>query len=328
MRTAIKHTQGESMRRSIASGSDDTLKRLEKKGISRRDFMKYCGAMAAVMGMEPAFAGRIAYALTAPRRPSIIYLHNAECTGCTEAFIRSTNPFPIDILFDVISLDFHETLMDASGHAAEAALDQALASPYGFHCVVEGAIPTAQNGIYGYAAGKTFLERGREMLPKAKAVIAYGTCASFGGVQAAAPNPTGAKGVNMCYAAEGVKAINISGCPPNPINVVGALVALLTGETLELDRYNRPLKFYGVTVHEQCERQPHFLAGRFAPAFDSEEARRGWCLFKLGCRGPLTMNNCPKALFNNTNWPVGAGHPCIGCSEPDFWDSMSPFYQE
>ena len=102
---------------------------------------------------------------------------------------------------------------------------------------------------------------------------------------------------------------------------------LLTGEKIELDRFRRPLKFFGTTVHEQCAREPFFDAGCFAPSFDSEEARKGWCLYRLGCRGPLTMNNCPKALFNDTNWPVGAGHPCIGCSEPGFWDCMSPFYE-
>ena len=85
--------------------------------------------------------------------------------------------------------------------------------------------------------------------------------------------------------------------------------------------------FYGKTVHELCERRKHFEAGEFAPSFNSEEARKGWCLYDLGCKGPSTYNNCPKALFNQTNWPVGAGHPCIGCSEPNFWDDMTPFYE-
>ena len=109
--------------------------------------------------------------------------------------------------------------------------------------------------------------------------------------------------------------------------VVGALVAVLQGQEIELDDNNRPLMFYGSTVHDQCERLPHFEAGEFAPAFDSDEARKGWCLYELGCKGPMTMNNCPKARFNDVNWPVGAGHPCIGCSEPGFWDDMTPFYE-
>ena len=106
------------------------------------------------------------------------------------------------------------------------------------------------------------------ILPKAKAVVAYGTCAAFGGVQAAKPNPTGAMGVNECFGAKGVKAINIGGCPPNPLNLVGTLVAFLRGDKIELDANNRPMMFFGSSVHD----------GEFAPSFDSEEARNGWCL--------------------------------------------------
>ena len=137
-------------------------------------------------------------------------------------------------------------------------------------------------------------------------------------------------GVNDALKHLGVNAVNIPGCPPNPYNLVGTIVHLLTHNLAipEMDDINRPIMFYGETVHEQCERLPHYEAGEFAPSFDSEEARKGWCLAKLGCKGPTTYNNCPKVLFNQTNWPVKAGHPCIGCSEPDFWDSSSPFYEE
>jgi [NiFe] hydrogenase small subunit len=303
------------------------VKRLERRGVSRREFLKYCGLVAVAMGMEPAFGADIAHALTAKRRPSVVYLHAAECTGCSEALLRLPKPFIDELILDTISLDYQETIMAAAGEAAEKALAQAVAAPEGFICIVEGAIPTVNDGRYGTIGGHTMLEQCAAIVPKAKAVIAYGTCACFGGIPAAAPNPTGAKGVNACFAHAGVRAINIAGCPPNPLNLVGAVAALLAGEKLELDRYNRPLKCFGTSVHEQCERLEHFNAGRFAPSFASEEARKGWCLYRLGCRGPLTMNNCPKALFNSTNWPVGAGHPCIGCSEPEFWDSMSPFYE-
>ena len=169
----------------------------------------------------------------------------------------------------------------------------------------------------------------KRVLPKAKAVVTMGTCAAYGGVQAAKPNPTGSVGVNDCFARLGmdVKAINIPGCPPNPLNLVGTLVAFLQNKEIKLDDLGRPLMFYGQSVHDLCERRVHFEAGEFAPSFDSEEARKGWCLYDLGCKGPSTYNNCPKALFNETNWPVRAGHPCIGCSEPNFWDDLSPFYQ-
>ena len=315
------------MRISIGMGKDGAEKRLEQRGVSRRDFLKFCTAVAVAMGMGPGFAPAVARALTGGKRPSVVYLHNSECTGCTEALLRTYKPYLDELILDTISLDYQETVMAAAGEAAEAALQQAVANPEGFICVVEGAIPTANNGLFGTIGGRTMYDIGKEVLPKARAVVAYGTCASFGGLPAAAPNPTGAKGVNDCYADLGVKAINIAGCPPNPLNVVGALVAVLQGQEIELDDNNRPLMFYGSTVHDQCERLPHFEAGEFAPAFDSDEARKGWCLYELGCKGPMTMNNCPKARFNDVNWPVGAGHPCIGCSEPGFWDDMTPFYE-
>ena len=315
------------MRIYVGSGKADVEERLAKRGVTRRDFLRYCGVVAAAMGMGPAFAVDVAHALTSPRRPSVVYLHEAECTGCSEALLRTGEPYIDELILDTISLDNHETIMAAAGEAAEEALEQAVSNPEGYIAVVEGAIPTALNGKYGYIANHTMLDTCTRVLPKAKLVVAYGTCASFGGIQAAAPNPTQAKGVNDALGHLGVNAINIPGCPPNPINLVGALVAFLRGDEIRLDKLRRPLMFFGKTVHDQCERRKHFEAGEFALSFDSEEARKGWCLYELGCKGPVTMNNCPKARFNGTNWPVGAGHPCIGCSEPGFWDTMTPFYE-
>ncbi|MBO6003150.1 MAG: hydrogenase small subunit [Mailhella sp.] len=315
------------MQISIGLGKDGAEERLEKRGISRRDFLKFCSTVAVAMGMGPTFAPAIAKALTAPNRPSVIYLHDSECTGCTEALIRTNKPFIDELILDTISLDYQETIMAAAGEAAEEALHMAMKNPNGYICVVEGAIPTAMDGLYGTIGGRTIFEINKEVLAGAKAVVAYGTCACFGGLPSAEPNPTGAKGVNDCFGSMGITAINVPGCPPNPINLVGTLAAYLGGLKIDLDKLNRPKMFYGVTVHELCERLPHIEALEFAPSFDSEEARAGWCLFKLGCTGPMTYNNCPKALFNDVSWPVKAGHPCIGCSEPNFWDNMSPFYE-
>ncbi|MDR2572795.1 MAG: hydrogenase small subunit [Desulfovibrio sp.] len=314
------------MRIAVGLGKNSGEERLEKQGITRRDFMKFCTAVAVTMGMGPAFAGNVAAALTG-RRPSVVYLHMAECTGCSEALLRTYKPFIDALILDTISLDYHETIMAAAGDAAEDALNQAVDGPDGFICVVEGAVPTALNGKYGYVAGHTMFDICKRILPKAKAVVCMGTCACFGGVQAAKPNPTAAKGINDCFADLGVKAINIAGCPPNPLNLVGALVAFLNGDKIELDELGRPTLFFGQSVHDLCERRKFFEEGKLAPSFNSQEARDGWCLYDLGCKGPQTYNNCPKVLFNETNWPVRAGHPCIGCSEPDFWDSMTPFYQ-
>lgn len=310
----------------VGLGKDSGEDRLARQGISRRNFMQFCTAVAVTMGMGPSFASEVAAALTG-RRTSIVYLHAAECTGCSEALLRTYKPFLDTLILDTISLDYHETIMAAAGEAAEAALEQAVANPDGFVCIVEGAIPTAMDGKYCYVGGHTIYDTCKHILPKAQAVVCMGTCSSYGGIQAANPNLTGAKGVNDCYASLGVKAINIPGCPPNPLNLVGTLVAFLQGGKIDLDELGRPTQFFGQSVHTLCERRKHFDAGEFAPSFNSEEARKGWCLFDLGCKGPQTYNNCPKVLFNETNWPVRAGHPCIGCSEPNFWDELTPFYQ-
>ncbi|MFP4455599.1 MAG: hydrogenase small subunit [Desulfonatronovibrio sp.] len=314
------------MKFSIGLGKTGAQERLEQSGVSRRDFMKFCATITAVMGMEASFATKVAQAMTSDRRPSVVYLHFAECTGCSEAVLRTVQPYIDDLILDTISMDYHETIMAASGHAAEQALEQAVSDPKGFICVVEGAIPTKDNGIYGKVGGHTMLEIAHDIIPKAQACIAIGACATFGGIQAAAPNPTGAVGVNELFKDTETKAINIAGCPPNPYNFVGTVVHLLTNGMPELDSLMRPTMFYGTSVHEQCERLEHYYNGEFAYSFDSEEARKGWCLYELGCRGPWTYNNCPKVKFNQTSWPVEAGHQCIGCSEPDFWDKMSPFY--
>lgn len=314
------------MRISVGLGKQGACERLERHGISRRDFLKFCTGVAIAMGMGPAFAENVAAALTG-KRPNVVYLHTAECTGCSEAMLRMYKPYIDSLILDTISLDYQETLMAAAGHAAEEALEEAVNSPDGFICMVEGAIPMALDGKYGYVGGKTMYDLCKWVLPKATLVMAMGTCACFGGIQAARPNPTGAKSINEAYSDLGIKAINIAGCPPNPINMVGTLVAYLNGVEISVDELYRPLMFYGTTVHDRCERRPHYEAGEFAPAFNSEEARKGWCLYDLGCKGPVTYNNCPVVLFNETNWPVGGGSPCIGCSEPHFWDEMTPFYK-
>lgn len=316
------------MRYFVGLGKDGVEERLERRDITRREFMQFCAAVSAALGAGRLVSPEQVYAaLTAKKRPSVIYLHNAECTGCTEAMLRAVGPYIDEVILDTISLDYQETIMAAAGEKAEEALHEAMHNPDGYICVIEGAIPMAENGIYGKIAGKTMYELCLEVAPKAKAVIAHGNCACFGNVQAAKPNPTGAKGVNEALKAQGVKAINIAGCPPNPLNFIGTIVHYLTKGVPAMDDLNRPLVFFGKTVHDQCQRLKYFEEGKFAPSFDSEEARKGYCLYELGCKGPFTHNNCPTLKFNQTNWPVEAGHPCIGCSEPNFWDELAPFYE-
>jgi len=323
------------MKVSVGHGLSGAEKRLEERGISRRDFMKFCGTIAAAMGMGPAFAPKIAAALTADNRPSVIWLHNAECTGCSESILRTAAPYIDALILDVISLEYQETIMAAAGEMAEKALHDAMKKPY--LCVVEGAIPMKDGGVYGMVGGRTMLDICKSVVPGALATIAYGTCATYGGVQAAKPNPTDAKGLAEVFPKATI--INVPGCPPNPANLVATVVAAINTVVNKkplpkLDDVKRPIFAYGETVHDHCQRLPHFEKDEYASSFDSPEAKKGWCLFKLGCKGPYTYNNCPTKKFNpldkgvGVNWPVEAGHPCIGCSEPQFWDTMSPFYEE
>lgn len=303
--------------------------KLEEKGVSRRSFMKYCTALTATMGLSSSFVPKVAEVFAAPKqRPPVIWLHFAECTGCSESLLRSQYPYIDELVLEVLSVEYHETIMAASGHQAEEQLHHAVKKHEGkFICIVEGAVATKYNGAYGKIGGRSFLDIAKDVCPKAAAVIAYGTCATFGGVQAAAPNPGGYKGVGDAI---GMDTLKIPGCPPNPVNLVGTVVNyLLLGKLPALDDLGRPLFAFGHTIHDKCPRRSHFENEEFVEEFGSEEAAMGYCLYKMGCRGPETYNNCPTAKFNDgTSWPVEAGHPCIGCSQPDFWDEMTPFYEE
>ena len=304
----------------------DVPERLAAKGVSRRDFMKFCGLMATVMGLPMSFAPKIAEAAAKGKRPTVVWLHFAECTGCTESFIRTTYPWAADIILDVIDLAYHETVMAAAGHQAEEILEKTVKDNKGkYICVAEGGIPTKDNGAYLRIAGKTGVEIAKHVVGNAAATICVGNCACFGGVQAAKPNPTEAKSVS---AVTGKPTINISGCPPNADNMVATVVHyLLLGKPPAVDKLGRPLFAYGYLIHDNCPRRGHFENDEKVKQFGDEGATKGYCLADVGCAGPETYNNCSKIKWNQgTNWPIGAGHPCIGCSQPNFWDKLSPFY--
>jgi hydrogenase small subunit len=286
--------------------------------LRRRDFMKLCAMAAAAVGL-PASAGRaFAANAMAGAKPSVIWLHFSECTGCTETLLRPTQPALDDLILDLISLDYHETLFVAAGHQVEAAKKAAMAANEGSYVlVVEGAIPTKDGGIYCKIGGQTALDSLTECAEHAGAIIAIGSCASWGGIPSADPNPTGCKGAPQILTDKTV--VSIPGCPPNPYNFLGVVLQYATFGTLpELDAQGRPLFAYGRTVHEHCPRRPHFDAGRFAKQFGDDGHRQGWCLYELGCKGPQTYANCSTQMFNETNdaWPIGVGHPCYGCTEP------------
>jgi hydrogenase small subunit len=283
-------------------------------GLTRRDFVKACTAAAAAVGL-PAWAGEKMADKVAARKPSVVWLHFQECTGCTESLLRASHPDVGSLILDLVSLDYHETLFAAAGYQFEDALEKAKAAG-GYVLVVEGAIPTKDGGVYCRVGGKNAVDILREVAAHAGAVVAIGSCASFGGIQSSPPNPTGAVGVPDLVKDKPV--VTLPGCPANPYNLLGTVLQFATFGTLpKLDDRGRPAFAYGRVIHEDCPRRAHFDAGRFATVFGDEGHRAGWCLYKLGCKGPQTHANCSLIDFGEVPgaWPIGIGHPCVGCTE-------------
>ncbi len=285
--------------------------------LSRRDFVRVCTMAAAAIGLGPLAADAFVDAAARGLKPSVIWLQFQECTGCTESLLRTSHPAVDDLILDLISLDYHETLFAAAGHQAEAALNQAMQAHAGkYVLVVEGAIPTKDNGVYCMIGGRTALDIVQRVAAQAGAIIAIGSCASWGGVPSADPNPTGAVGAHDVLT--GKTVVNIPGCPANPYNLLGTVLQYATYQTLPaLDSENRPKFAYGSTIHEHCPRRAHFDAGRFAEKYGDDGHRLGYCLYKLGCKGPVTYANCSVQHFGEVvdAWPIGIGHPCFGCTE-------------
>lgn len=301
--------------------------RLEARGVSRREFLEFCGRLALVLGLTEAAGARMARALQAARRPSVIWLQLQECTGCVESVLRTVEPTIGNLVLDVVSLDYSHTIMAAAGHQAEAALQQAMKAEAGkYLLIVTGSVPLAEGGIYTTIGGRTAKAVLEEAAQGAAAIVAVGACAHWGSVQAARPNPTGAVGVAQVIKDKPV--INVAGCPPIGDVVTATVAHFLTFNRLPAtDSDGRPLFAYGKRIHDQCPRRAHFDAGQYVEVFDDEDARKGWCLYHVGCKGPATFSPCPIFQWNGgISWPIGAGHPCIGCTERNFWDTMTPFY--
>ena len=324
--------------------SEKTIQQdLKDRGVSRRDFLKLSGLLAAAMGLTalppieasglPAkLAGgyrpdlAVAHALETAQRVPVIWLEFQDCAGCSEAITRSVSPSLVNLVLNTLTIEYHETLSAAAGFQVEQAKQDAMKKYAGkYVLVVEGSIPTANDG-YCFIGGRSALELLKEAAAGAAAIIATGNCASFGGLPKADPNPTAAKGVWELITDKPV--VNIPGCPAIPEATTGTIAHfVIFGALPELDSLHRPMTFYGKTVHDRCLRRSFYEAGKFALSFDDEGARQGWCLYKLGCKGPTTYNACASIKWDEgLSFPVQSGHPCLGCSEPDFWDGGG-FYQ-
>jgi hydrogenase small subunit len=297
--------------------------------VSRREFLKYCLASSAVLGLDPLDLGLLREALASPTGPSVIWLQGSSCTGCSVSllnYIADAPPYTItEVLTDHINLIFHPTLMALAGEPAVAALRRVY-DEGNFILVAEGGVPTAFNGhcciVYSYEGKEiTFQQAVQEHAARASQIISVGTCAAFGGIPAAGENPSGVVGVR---AFTGRPTVNISGCPANPAWVVWAIVQLLLGRSITLDEVGRPVELYTrnhlneavpALIHDKC---PRNLGGtNEAGDFGTD----GQCLINLGCRGPFTRahcENCWNGKLGQGHWCIGVNAPCHGCVEPNF----------
>ena len=269
----------------------------------------------------------------------VVWLQGSACTGCAVSLLNSFAPSASSVVLRELAPGKHLLLRfimpmmaGQGGPAAQILADAPVKDKGGYVLVMEGSVPT------GDELFATIGEEGEREIPVsehaaklargAMAVVAAGTCASFGGIPAGEPNPTGAVSIGELMQREGIETplVNIPGCPPHPDWMVGTLVAVarygLGG--VAVDELNRPLIYYGKCIHETCPRRADFDAGRFAAKFGDPG-----CLYELGCKGPVTFADCPTRMWNSgTNWCVGAGSPCHGCVEPDFPDRLSPMYEK
>jgi hydrogenase small subunit len=310
-----------------SQGAGGLLDRLLSAGVDRRTFLKYCAAITATLALPPQFAPKVAHALETVQRPSLVWLEFQDCAGDTESLLRASSPSVAELILDVLSLDYHETIMATAGFQAEKSRDDAIAKG-GHIVVVEGSIPLGADGAYCTIGGRSAVDIMKKAARGAAAAVNVGTCSAYGGLPKADPNPT--RAVPVDEVVSGVPIVNLPGCPMNVDNLNATIAHYLTFKELPArDQKGRPLFAYGERIHDNCPRRGHFDAGQFALQWGDEGHRKGWCLYRLGCKGPRTWHNCPVQRWNgSTNWPIGAGHGCVGCSEPDFWDTMTPFYDQ
>ncbi len=299
---------------------------LASMDIAQKEFNSWVSMVTASMQLHPNFEESVGSALMTLNRIPIIWLELSDCSGNSEAFIKSTHPSIEELIFNYISLDYHELIMSASGEESDTLLEKVIDEQKGkYVLIVEGAVPLGLEGKYLRIGtkGETGVSLLKRCAREAAMVIGVGSCAFDGGVVAAAPNPTGAVGVGEALGRDDV--INIPGCPANPVNIVGTLLHYLMFEEFPgLDDQNRPLWAYEGRIHDNCERRGHYELGEFVREWGDEGAKKGWCLFEMGCKGPYAFANCPTMKFNDsTSWPVQAGHGCMACVEKQFFDKYA-----
>lgn len=324
--------------------SESFMDLLSSRGVSRRSFVKLCGAMAVAAGLSELAWPRVAQAVESSvigaqegNLYPAIWIEGASCTGCTESFAQVESPDPATVVLELVSLNYSETLSAAAGWSMEQAKEETIEAG-NYVLIYEGAVLEGWNGQALRVANETGTTHLEEAAANANAVIALGSCAVNGGWMGAHPNQSDALGVQKYLEKVGidVPVVNIPGCPANPEWLVSVLVdVILLDQLPELNSMNKPAGIFDQTVHDNCERRGHFENGEFVYQFGSEEEALGYCLYPLGCRGPQTKANCGVVMWNNRrSWCVQAGSPCIGCCEAnpentgDNWVEVNtPFYK-
>ncbi|CAA7600182.1 ferredoxin hydrogenase [Acididesulfobacillus acetoxydans] len=293
----------------------DFQSRLERKGLNRREFLKAVAAATAALGLPAIYEPRIAEAVEkAAAKPPVIWLEGQDCTGCTESVLASFDPGPAEIVLDLLSVRYHETIMAASGTVAESWLEDNIKQG-GYLLVVEGSIPTADDRFLTIG-GRPFRQIVEEAAAKAGAIVAVGACACFGGIPAA--GPTGAKGVQDVVKNKPV--INLPGCPVKPTWVLGTVLQYLVFKKVpQLDGNKRPLAYFGTLLHDNCPRRGHFEQSQFLTDWN-DPSQKDYCLLLKGCKGPKTYTDCAQSWWNDgVNFCINASSPCAGCTQPEFY---------
>lgn len=255
------------------------------------------------------------------KKLNLIWLEATGCSGNIISLLNAENPDVIYLLQELVTLKYNNSLMALEGEAAFKQFLDTLETE--FILVVEGAVSTKDNGLYNIIASYngrriTAMEAVQMSGEKAKYVVAVGTCASYGGPSAARPNPSASVSVSEFLDRE---VIRVPGCPSHPDWAIGTIASIVAFGKPSLDAQNRPIIFYGITIHDRCTRRSYFEKAIFATKLGDP-----WCMFKLGCRGPVTKTDCPVRQWNGyVNWPIEDNTPCIGCAQERFPDGMEPF---
>lgn len=299
----------------------------QKRKLNRRVFMKACVTITGILGLAPSELSRVVDAAEKKELTPVIWLHGHECTGCDEAFIRSQAPLASDVVLNMIALEDMEVLGAAAGEAAMHHREEIMKKYAGRYLLIfEGAVPLGSDGVFCTVGGRPIAEELHTVAQGAAAIIENGSCAAWGGIQAAKPNPTNSVAVSQIV--KGKPIIKVPGCPPIPEVLTGTIYHyVLFGQIPPLDSQGRPKQFFGNRIHDTCYRRPFFDSGMFVENFDDIGSKAGWCLYKVGCRGPEAYNSCGNLRWwNGMSYPIQSGSPCIACAGNDFWDN-DPFHQ-